>query len=29
MSNESIREKVREEYAQAALRVTEAGDGAC
>ena len=29
MSNESIREKVREEYAQAALRVTDAGGGAC
>src|SRR5260370_5655487 len=29
MSNESIREKVREEYAQAALRVTDAGGSAC
>src|SRR5216684_2625392 len=29
MSNESIREKVREEYAQAALRVTSQEGGAC
>jgi arsenite methyltransferase len=29
MSNESIREKVREEYAQAALRVTDGSGGAC
>ncbi|MDO8431691.1 MAG: arsenite methyltransferase [Candidatus Binatus sp.] len=29
MSNESIREKVREEYAQAALRVANKGGGAC
>jgi len=29
MSNESIREKVREEYAQAALRVTKQGGSCC